>query len=165
MLDARCWMPDPPFTRWGDCGAGVPPAQMIEERRSKTESPAQPTSAFRVPGGWAIFVLRCLISDPVSLQPKGLGRTRSRTKIKRPAKAGRRRDFPAATYSSTPQGCSTIGPEELSCRVRNGIGRFLLGITTGKNSQPKPVIRKNADASSKNSNKMCGQASRPVSTG
>ena len=50
--------------------------------------------------------------------------------------------FPAATYSSTPQGCSTIGPEGLSCRVRNGIGRFPPGITTGKKLQPKPSIVK-----------------------
>ena len=48
----------------------------------------------------------------------------------------------AATYSSTPQGCSTIGPEGLSCRVRNGIGRFPPGITTGKKLQPKSSIVK-----------------------
>jgi hypothetical protein len=48
--------------------------------------------------------------------------------------------FPAATYSPTPQGCSTIGPEGLSCRVRNGIGRFPHGMATGKNLQPKPSI-------------------------
>ncbi len=50
-------------------------------------------------------------------------------------------NFPAATYSPTPQGCSTIGPEGLSCRVRNGIGRFPPGMATGKNSQPEPSLR------------------------
>ncbi len=58
-----------------------------------------------------------------------------------PQKRGVERNFPAATYSPTPQGCSTIGPEGLSCRVRNGIGRFPLGITTGKKLQPKPLSR------------------------
>ena len=60
-------------------------------------------------------------------------------------------NFPAATYSPTPQGCSTIGPEGLSCRVRNGIGRFPHGITTGKKSQPPPSHTKRAN---KESNKM-----------
>lgn len=45
-------------------------------------------------------------------------------------------NFPAATYSPTPLGRSTIGPEGLSFRVRNGIGRFPHGMATGKNSQP-----------------------------
>ena len=60
--------------------------------------------------------------------------------------------FPAATYSSTPQGCSTIGPEGLSCRVRNGIGRFPPGITTGKKLQPKPSNVKNANVKINNKN-------------
>ena len=41
-------------------------------------------------------------------------------------------NFPAATYSPTPQGRSTIGAEGLSCRVRNGIRRFPLAKATGK---------------------------------
>ena len=49
-------------------------------------------------------------------------------------------NFPAATYSPTPLGRSTIGPEGLSFRVRNGIGRFPHGMATGKNLQPKPSI-------------------------
>jgi hypothetical protein len=59
-------------------------------------------------------------------------------------------NFPAATYSPTPQGCSTIGPEGLSCRVRNGIGRFPHGITTGKKLQPPPS---RINAQTKQSNK------------
>jgi hypothetical protein len=39
---------------------------------------------------------------------------------------------PAATYSpNAGLGVSTIGPKELNCRVRNGNGCFLFGITTG----------------------------------
>ena len=45
-------------------------------------------------------------------------------------------NFPAATYSPTPQGRSTIGAEGLSCRVRNGNGRFPLAKATGKKLQP-----------------------------
>ncbi len=53
-------------------------------------------------------------------------------KKKRPTEVGRIRDFPAATYSPTGWTRSTIGPRELSFRVRNGIGRFLSGMATRK---------------------------------
>ena len=89
-------------------------------------------------------------------------RMRIGTKRKAPQMRGfSANNFPAATYSPTPQGCSTIGPEGLSCRVRNGIGRFPHGMTTGKKSQPPPS---QVNAQTKNQIK-CGQASRPISTG
>lgn len=57
-------------------------------------------------------------------------------KKKRPTEVGRIKDFPAATYSPTGWTRSTIGPGELSFRVRNGIGRFLPGMATRKKLQP-----------------------------
>ncbi len=80
--------------------------------------------------------------SPMLSGPRARARARARRRKKKsPAKSGAfQQYFPAATYSPTPQRCSTIGPEGLSCRVRNGIGRFPPGMTTGKNSQPKPSI-------------------------
>ncbi len=44
-------------------------------------------------------------------------------------KITRHRPTLAATYATT-----TIGPDELNCRVRNGNGCCLIGISTGKKS-------------------------------
>ena len=104
--------------------------------------------------------------SPILIGPLERGRAQERKK--RPAKfAGHfSNNFPAATYSPTPRGCSTIGPEGLSCRVRNGIGRFPHGMTTGKNSQPKSShVRKQTTINNTRESKMCGQAARPISTG
>ena len=50
---------------------------------------------------------------------------------------------PAATYSPNAElGVSTMGPEELNFRVRNGNGCFLSGITTSL----IPVRSKRADS-------------------
>jgi hypothetical protein len=40
--------------------------------------------------------------------------------------------LPAASYSPTPSGGSTIGATGLNCRVRNGNGCFPRAIATGK---------------------------------
>ena len=95
----------------------------------------------------------------------GLGYGLGKRKRKAPQMRGfSANNFPAATYSPTPQGCSTIGPEGLSCRVRNGIGRFPHGMTTGKKLQPPPS-HINAQTKQSNKRNKCGQASRPISTG
>ena len=72
--------------------------------------------------------------------PCSVARRSKLEKENAPTRRGAPEYFPAATYSPTPRGCSTIGPEGLSFRVRNGIGRFPPGMATGKNSQPKPSI-------------------------
>ena len=85
---------------------------------------------------------------------------------------------PAATYSPNAElGVSTMGPGELNCRVRNGNGCFLSGITTSlipalKNVHPSrskhPHIcwrRCKKGKQIKFWIKEYGQASRPISTG
>ena len=50
---------------------------------------------------------------------------------------------PAATYSAnTGLGVSTIGPGDLNCRVRNGNGCNLSGITTGLTNHRKSAYLK-----------------------
>ncbi len=67
--------------------------------------------------------------------------------------------------------CSTIGAEELNCRVRNGNGCCLLAIITGKiykfsatNSNQSDRIRRLRSPKT-GELKLIGQAERPISTG
>lgn len=89
-----------------------------------------------------------------------------------PAKAKAPRGFPRGFHTSRRRPTlpdryqpSTIGPEELSFRVRNGNGRFLLGMATGKTAKLSQLERAFLGLRTQENGYLCGQAARPISTG